>query len=340
MFDSPLVTVIIPNYNHSEFLEKRILSVLDQTYLNYEIIILDDRSSDGSKEIIALFKGNSKIKEVVLNRKNSGSVFKQWVKGIDLATGKYVWIAESDDFADADFLKNMVSLAEKNPTAGFLFSDSYNVDRNSKILEKVSSNHPQLKTFSEDHKVFPAGYKASIFFISDMLILNASSVLFNLEKFKSKVEFKTLQNFKNCGDRFVYLSIYLNFDMIYLNDPLNYRRDHDNNVTKSNFSSGLIYKERIKIVNYFFKNFKNNIQNHLAFHNYLKGNFLPVVDHGFYKEMAKLNWKFYTTGLISGKFFYKLSIYTLIAKVSKNNPPYILRRMVKDALNKKQSQKS
>ena len=94
----PLVTVIIPNYNHAKYLRQRIDTVLNQTYTSFEVIILDDCSTDNSKDIILSYKDNPHISNIVLNSENSGSTFKQWNKGFELAKGDYIWIAESDDY--------------------------------------------------------------------------------------------------------------------------------------------------------------------------------------------------------------------------------------------------
>lgn len=109
----PLVSVIIPNYNHARFLSQRLESVYAQEYQNFEVIILDDHSSDNSREIINQYAQHPKTSNIVLNEKNSGSAFTQWGKGISLAKGKYIWIAESDDFCDTNFLTVAVSLLEK-----------------------------------------------------------------------------------------------------------------------------------------------------------------------------------------------------------------------------------
>jgi glycosyltransferase involved in cell wall biosynthesis len=99
------VTVIIPNYNHAPYLEQRIQSVLDQSYQDFEMILLDDYSTDSSKEIINKYVGNDKIAHVFFNEKNSGSPFGLWKYGIEKASGKYIWIAESDDWAEGNHLE-------------------------------------------------------------------------------------------------------------------------------------------------------------------------------------------------------------------------------------------
>ena len=97
------VSVIIPNYRHALYLKERIDSVLEQTYRDFEVIILDDCSPDDSREIIETYRTREKIAHIVYNERNSGSTFMQWQKGFDLAQGEYIWIAESDDFADPGF---------------------------------------------------------------------------------------------------------------------------------------------------------------------------------------------------------------------------------------------
>ncbi len=332
MSSIPSVSVIIPNYNHAEFLEQRIECVVNQSYSNFEVIVLDDKSTDESLEIINKYEEHPRISSIITNGKNSGSVFKQWVRGISNSGGKYLWIAESDDYANVDFLKEMVALAEKNPSAGLVFSDSNNVDAKDVAFGKISSRHPILNEIQNSFHLFPQCENASMYFISDMLILNVSSVLFNLEKLKLVTDFEELQTYKNCGDRFVYLSIFLNFDMVYLNKSLNYRRNHDKNITKSNFSSGLIFRERMGVINYYFKELKNLPEAKKAFNSYLKSNFLPVVDNRFNYEMVRLLRRFYLAGLISLKFFLYLSFFTIVSINTRNNTPYILRKKVKKVL--------
>src|SRR5580692_901090 len=123
----PTVSVIVPNYNHAQFLSQRLESILAQTYTDYELIVLDDASSDGSREVIEDYAKRYPMR-VVFNEKNSGNPFKQWKKGAGLAAGKYLWIAESDDYADSRFLGIMVGRLDANPAAGIICCDSYIVD--------------------------------------------------------------------------------------------------------------------------------------------------------------------------------------------------------------------
>ena len=105
----PKVSVIVPNYNHAAFLNRRLDSIYSQTYKNFEVILLDDASQDGSREILRTYADkHSNISKAIFNQANSGGVFRQWSKGIAAATGDLIWIAESDDYCDSDFLEKLV----------------------------------------------------------------------------------------------------------------------------------------------------------------------------------------------------------------------------------------
>jgi glycosyltransferase involved in cell wall biosynthesis len=130
----PEVSVIIPNYNHAAFLKQRIQSVLNQTYQDFELIILDDCSSDNSKEIIEGYRNNAKVSTIVFNEQNSGSTFKQWQKGVSVAKGRYIWLAESDDFADERFLEILMKPFHTYDDVIVSYSQSLVVDQHNKPL--------------------------------------------------------------------------------------------------------------------------------------------------------------------------------------------------------------
>ena len=102
----PTVSVIVPNYNHARFLPQRIESILRQTYQDFELILLDDCSTDDSRAVLSQYASEPRVR-IQFNEVNSGSTFRQWNKGVRLARGKYVWIAESDDYADERLLERL-----------------------------------------------------------------------------------------------------------------------------------------------------------------------------------------------------------------------------------------
>jgi len=106
----PAVSAIIPNYNHSCYLDARIGSILDQRVMPAEIIVVDDCSTDDSLTVIERWKRNSPVPfTVVQNDRNSGSPFGQWAKGLVLAAFDLAWIAESDDTSSPHFLERLIT---------------------------------------------------------------------------------------------------------------------------------------------------------------------------------------------------------------------------------------
>ena len=73
----PTVSVIVPNYCHAPYLEQRIESILQQTFQDFELILLDDCSTDGSREILERYRNHPKVSGIFYNERNSGSPFKQ-----------------------------------------------------------------------------------------------------------------------------------------------------------------------------------------------------------------------------------------------------------------------
>ncbi|MEI6858152.1 glycosyltransferase family 2 protein [Psychrilyobacter sp.] len=110
----PLVSIIMPCYNIKKFLEKAILSVLEQTYKDYELIIIDNGSTDGSLDIIYKYLDKNII--LLKANKNKGVVGSR-NKGIRHARGKYIAFLDSDDVWHPEKLSKQILFMEKNDSA-------------------------------------------------------------------------------------------------------------------------------------------------------------------------------------------------------------------------------
>lgn len=216
------VSVIIPNYNHARFLKKRIESVLMQSVKPAEIIILDDCSTDGSQDMINQYRDHTLVSHILINDKNSGSPFKQWQKGILYATGDWIWIAESDDYAEQDFLKEMLSLADKYQQAGLLYCDSAIVEGDKVQAESFATvKNRKLNTNRWSNSHSEQGVKE----LQDYLVLNGtinntSAVLFKASLLRSfAVDELPL---RYIGDKFVFCRMLLKSDIAYSPLILNY----------------------------------------------------------------------------------------------------------------------
>jgi glycosyltransferase involved in cell wall biosynthesis len=132
----PNISVIVPNFNYLRYLRVRINSILTQTYPIHEIILLDDASTDGSKEELQRIADELRGKMSVLvfhNEINSGSVMDQWARGVAAATGDLVWIAEADDLADPDFASELARTFDDQDVL-FSYAQSRQIDSDGNVL--------------------------------------------------------------------------------------------------------------------------------------------------------------------------------------------------------------
>lgn len=232
---SSLVSVIIPNYNHATFLKERIDSVIDQTYSNFEVIILDDKSTDNSKEIIEKYRMNNNVSHIEFNTKNSGSTFTQWGKGLELAKGEWIWIAESDDIAELDFLEKMVETLQKEKSQ-IAYANSMIIDDKGQASTWYKfKNMPfkeQFKPFQNDFTLASNEFINS-WMTTDNFIPNASAVVFSKEIARSiyNENQECLSSFKLMGDWFFWISFLSKAELAsYSSNSLNKYRCHDKSV--------------------------------------------------------------------------------------------------------------
>lgn len=237
------VSVIIPNYNHAPYLKQRIDSVLSQTFQDFEVIILDDCSTDDSKEVIENYAQHPKMSHIVFNAINSGSPFLQWEKGINLAKGKYVWIAESDDWCEPSLLEDLMEGIQKDPDCVISYCQMYYINGENKI--KWQSSHKYLSEVVESN-VFIQDYLAV-----KVSIYNASMAIFRRESFKKVT--RDFTTFKFSGDRLFWIEVARQGKTHISGKVLNYFRKHDKDVSGKAFSSGLNFIEEIKIINWMYK---------------------------------------------------------------------------------------
>ncbi len=238
---NPFVSVIIPNYNHAIFLDERIQSVLNQTYRNFEIIILDDKSTDNSLEIINKYKDNPYISSIVMNTENSGSTFKQWHKGFELAKGEIVWIAESDDSCEKSLLETLVrGYVDNKAVIAFSRSCKYDIEGN-----KTPYLYQPL--ISHD-KVLSGVDFLSQYMIEYNSVANASSAIFNKNVAMSIG--RQYMKMQAEGDYLFWIELMEQGTVFFCSQVLNFFRFHKSNTTKSMGSRGISAIEHKIIFDY------------------------------------------------------------------------------------------
>lgn len=240
----PTVSVIIPNYNHAPYLKERIESVTGQEYDDIEVILLDDCSGDNSREIIERYRSHPKVSQIVFNEKNSGTTFAQWKKGIELSRGKYIWIAESDDYAEKDFLSTLVNLLEENPRAVMAFSGSKMIDSLGNHIPGADWDKYGKRAGSTE---FYTGRELTLRkLLRNNLIYNASMVVFRRDAAPEITECYLKMRF--CGDWLFWSQLARKGDAIEVCRKLNYFRQHPQKVSASASKAGKTYTEGTQIV--------------------------------------------------------------------------------------------
>jgi len=232
------VSVILPNYNHAPYLNQRIDSILNQTYKDFEITILDDCSADNSKNVIEQYRPNPKVVEIHYNETNSGSTFKQWNKGISKATGDLIWIAESDDWCKNNFLEIMVNAFIENKNCVVAYAQSYCIDEQGKI--RWQSEHNKIAEYVNGDVFF----KERLAF--GCTIFNASMAVFKRE-YALQIP-AAFTSFKLCGDWLFWICMSSFGDVFISGQLLNYFRKHDGNVSNSVYASGYNFIEELKVI--------------------------------------------------------------------------------------------
>lgn len=267
----PKVSVIIPNYNHARYLRQRVDSVLGQTYEDFEVILLDDCSTDESRTILSEYASNPRVM-LEFNAENSGSTFKQWNKGVRLARGQYVWIAESDDYADAHLLEKLVSSLDAEPSAVLSYCRSLRISAGGELSGFLDSYLPDLgsQKWAGDFRA-DGVEECHNYLVYCNTVLSASSVLFRREVYLQVGGAD--ENLVFCGDWKTWASMALTGGTIsYIGEPLNYYRFHDASVTEKSQRNGVWASEALHVVGWILQRVtldetaRRKVGEHLAYH--------------------------------------------------------------------------
>lgn len=210
-----MFSVIIPLYNKADYIEKAVATVLDQTFADFELIIVNDGSSDSSLNIVERFK-DRRIK--ILNQQNQGvSVARN--NGVKAAKYDYIAFLDADDWWDKRFLEEMNKLIEKFPEAG-VYGNSF------KIVKNGQERIPNIGL----PKGFTKGYIDYIRTYAHAFVtpFNCSFVIVKKDAFKAIGGFNSALKFGEDFDLWVRMS--LEYKVAYSNTPLAFsNQDVDNN---------------------------------------------------------------------------------------------------------------
>jgi glycosyltransferase involved in cell wall biosynthesis len=220
-------SVIVINFNNAPFLDQRLHSIITQTYPHFELIILDDCSTDESRKIIDAYRHEPKVSHLVYSSENSGSAYGNWEKAITLSQFEWIWIAESDDFADIHFLEACADMINECPEAALCYTDSYILNHETKAIAGTYAAR-RNKLFSTDkwtNDYCNDGVKEINQYLKyDCTINNVSAAVF--KKHPALLFLKDLAEYKYYGDWYFFLNMCFCSGICYRASPFNTYRFH------------------------------------------------------------------------------------------------------------------
>jgi len=258
---NPTVSVILPSYNHAAYLSQRIDSILQQSFQDFELIILDDMSQDNSREIIESYKYKYPEIKIHYNEENSGSPFFQWNKGAKMAKGKYLWFAESDDYCEPELLEHLVQVLNENHNAGMVYAQSYLVDEQNEIINSYLKNLQFIYKSDDWEKDFVKDGKDACrnWLLFHNPIPNASGALIRKEAFLKVGGAAT--DMKLNGDWFLYTKILCEYELAFKATHLNYFRVHTATQRERTRLNAKVYDEIKTIISYIEERVENSSEN-------------------------------------------------------------------------------
>ncbi|MEM5782486.1 MAG: glycosyltransferase [Candidatus Aenigmatarchaeota archaeon] len=203
MNNNPIVSVIIPTFNRKNLISRAVRSVLNQTYKNFELIIIDDGSIDNTQEVIIRFQKNEpRIKYFYQENKGWPSALN---KGLSIATGQYIAFLDSDDEWFDNKLEKQIEVFNKFPNVGLVSCWAYKIcdEKNKKIY----------KTYNRI-----LNKKKWCLFWKKGGIISLSTVIVKMKAINTIGKFD--ENLKSCADLDFYMRLIKNYDFYFVPEPL------------------------------------------------------------------------------------------------------------------------
>lgn len=225
---TPLVSVIVPNFNHAKYLRARLDSIYQQDYPHFEVILLDDASTDDSLDVLREFaQRHASQTSLHVNVANSGGVFHQWKKGLALARGELIWIAESDDYCEPTHLSELVHFF-RNEAVTLAFCRSEFV-RGVELKTEWSTDEALVDCLGPLVKqpfIQSAHRLVNHAWAKKNLVVNASSALFRHPGALPLLTDEAWTKLRLCGDWIFYLHLIRGGLVGYTPKTTNYYRQH------------------------------------------------------------------------------------------------------------------
>jgi glycosyltransferase involved in cell wall biosynthesis len=247
----PKVSIVLPSYNYARYLDERIQSLLAQTYTDFELIIVDDASTDNSVDIIKKYTSDHRIKTHFFEQ-NSGLPYKRWNDGADFAEGKYILFAGADDSCHPRMLEELVACMDANSNVGIAYTQSLEIDSESKVIRSLLYRTNDLDKERWKHDYINNGKDECRYLVVKNTLPNASSILLRRTVFEEAGRFD--EQLRLVADWMLWAKILLISDVAYIAEPLNYFRVHRKTVRSKTRGDGNHIEEYYRVLSFISEN--------------------------------------------------------------------------------------
>jgi glycosyltransferase involved in cell wall biosynthesis len=320
---SPKVSILIPVFNRKQFIAECIQSALDQTYVNIEVVIVDNASDDGTWETCQQFAALDQRVRVFRNETNIGPV-RNWMRCVDEATGFYAKILWSDDLIAPYFVEKTLAFFDEQ--TAFVYSGV-----------KIFSDRPEKG--SRYYYIGDTGYYPSAVYIDQALFgkkvpVSPGCAIFRLRDLKMNllidVENQVNSDFSMHAignDLLVFLLTCLNYKKIYfVAEDLAYFRAHSGSISVSSARGKLdlhYYLAKAFFVDRYIPNYRNKLASCIQLHLFLHS--------GTAKRYGMQDAQTFFNGPISVDLFFLLQA---VVKRAGRLPMRVMRKLIHYFLNK------
>lgn len=243
----PKVSVIVPNYNYAPYLEERLRSIFSQSYLPYEILLLDNASTDASVDVARRLGEESPVPfRLVVNETNNGSTFRQWIRGLELTEGELVWIAESDDTCRPELLERLVA-EFRDPAVMLAYCQSSMIGHDGRRYAEdyLFATEDLAPTRWRSGYVAPGAEEIEVALSQRNTIPNASAVVFRRPAVLEERE--DLERLRLGGDWLFYVMRIRRGKIAFVPESLNSHRYHERTVRHAFERSVLLFEEQLAV---------------------------------------------------------------------------------------------
>lgn len=226
-----MISVIIATYNGEKFIREQLDSILHQTKIPDEILIIDDYSTDSTREILKSYKKENTNVEVIFNDKNIGH-YKTFLKGIEECRGDYIFFSDQDDIWDKNKIQKVHTILKEENAVFVRTNSEYINSNNQKLNNKKVSGEKVILNVKENFNFWGSGYEMAITKKIKKVIVESDPNLISLFEYH---------------DVLVGMLSPLVGKSILLDEVLNYHRLHENNVTQKISSKSFNYTKEDKV---------------------------------------------------------------------------------------------